>query len=267
MKQSGTTWEGINLRRVILWMVMIILCALAILSCASVAKRFCKVGVIEIEGEGRYSEEALLEGLRLGENDWLYELDSDAIKERMLKEFPFLLDMELIPVFPNRLRVVVTERFTPWYIAISGGTYALNENLLVIDEIDSTEGMTRLILPSVQRVIAGSVPAFAEDENELRRTLEIIDILRSSSYFDRMSEVNVEDRRNIRLVVDGIFTVKLGNAEELSYKLEQVGEVLKSDRLAGAESGQITAENPDLPVAVSVKMPPAAEEDTESNSQ
>ncbi len=267
MKRNGTRWEGVNIRRAILLMVMIILCALAILSCASVVKRFCTVGVIEIEGEGRYSEELLIEGLNLGGKDWLYDLDSDAIKERMLKEFPFLLNLELRPIFPNRLKVVITERFTPWYIEISGGKYALNENLLVIDEIESTEGMTRLILPDVQRVIAGSVPSFAEDENELRRTLEIIDTIRSCSYFGRMSEVNVVDRRNIRLVVDEKFTVKLGSAEELSYKLEQVGVVLVSDRLAGAESGEITAENSDDPIAVSVKMPPVVPEDSESKSQ
>ncbi|MBR2353103.1 MAG: FtsQ-type POTRA domain-containing protein [Clostridia bacterium] len=265
MKPNGKAWKEINVRRVILIVLTVILCELAILSCATTVKRFCTVGEIDVEGEERYSEEMLLEGLGVEEGDWLYFLDTDAIRERMLRSYPFLLDVELRPSFPSLLRVVITERQTPWYIEMSGEYYALNENLLVIDRVEDPEGMCALILPEVQRVIAGSVPAFAEDETELRKTLEIIDTVRSASYGKRMTEVDVSDRRNIRLVVDGKFTVKLGNMSELDYKLRQVETVLESDRLTGAESAVITAENPELPIAVSVKMPPVLPEDTEES--
>ena len=103
--KRASTWEGINLRKVILWMVMIILCALAILSVATAVKRFCHVGVIEVEGESRYSESELIQGLGLDQSEWLYSLDEEAIEEYMLREYPFLLEIELTPVFPNRLRV------------------------------------------------------------------------------------------------------------------------------------------------------------------
>ena len=256
MRQSLKTWEGINVKKAILWLVMVILCALAILSVASAVKHFCTVGRFEVVGAGRYSEEELIEGLQIEEGEWLYELDLEEIEARMLRNYPFLLEIELSPVFPNRLRVSVTERVTPWYVEISGSKYALNENLLVIDAIEDPTGMTRLILPDVQRVIAGSVPAFAEDETELRKTLEIIDVIRSASYFDRMTEVNVDEK----------FTVKLGNSEELAYKLEWVKEVLKSDSLAGVESAEIWAENPSQGTPAAPKFPSSVPEEETGGS-
>lgn len=253
----------IQIKMIVLVTVTVLLCVLAILSCFSVAKRFCRVGRIEINGEERYSEEALLSGMEVSEGDRLFSLDTDALRERMLEEYPFLLDVRIRPVFPNRLVLTVTERVTPWYIEISGGKYALDENLLVIHDIEETEDMTKLILPDVQRVIAGSVPEFSKDENELRKTLEIIDTVRSASFYHRMTEVDVSDRWNIRLVVDGKFTVKLGNMNQLSYKLTQVNAILESEQMVGAESAEITAENPQLPPAASIKKPAPSPEDTE----
>ena len=264
MKQGRKEWNGVNIRLVILILITVILSALAILSLASAVKGFCTVGVISVEGEDRYTEEMILSGLWVEKGDWLYELDTEEICDRMLREYPFLLDIELRPDFPGRLTVLVTERFTPWYVEISGAKYALNENLLVIDAIEDTEGMTSLILPDVQRVIAGSVPAFSKDETELRKTLEIIDTIRSVPFWNRMTVVDVSNRWEIGLVIDGKISVALGNMNELSYKLEKVGAVLASDaRLAEAESGEIYAKNPSEGIAVSVKMPPSTPEDSE----
>ena len=94
MKQNGKAWKEVNIRRVILLMLTVILCELAILSCATTVKRFCTVKEIVVEGEGRYSEETLLAGLGVEKGDWLYSLDTDSIKERMLLEYPFLLDVQ-----------------------------------------------------------------------------------------------------------------------------------------------------------------------------
>ncbi len=263
MKPIKLGAKEIPIKPIALIALTVLLGVLAIFSCFAVAKRFCRVGRIEVDGENWYSEEQLMEGLGVNAGDRLFSLDTDALQKRMLEEYPFLLELEIRPVFPNRLVLRVTEWVTPWYIEISGGRYALNENLLVIDQVEQTEGMTKLILPDVQRVIAGSVPEFSKDAYELRKTLEIIDTVRSASYYHRMTEVNVVNRRDIQLVVDGKFTVKLGDMTELAHKLETVRLVLESKQLEGAESAEIIAENPELGVAVSPKFPPMVPTDTE----
>ena len=254
-----------DLKRILLIALTVLLIVLAILSCFAVAKRFCRVGRIEIKGEMHYTEDQLREGLALDGAARLYSLDTDALEEKMMEEYPFLYAIKIRPVFPNRLVLSVVEWDTPWYIEISGGKYALNETLLVIDDVEDTTGMTKLILPDVQRVIAGSVPGFSKDENELRKTLEIIDTVRSVSYYERMTEVDVSDRWNIRLVVDGKFNIKLGNMNQLTYKLEQVGAVLDSESMIGAESAEITAENPQLPPTAAIKKPLPLPEETEES--
>ncbi len=233
----------------------VLLCLLALLSCLCAVQQFVPLGKFEVEGNVRYTPEELIAVCGVSEGQRLAAIDPDALEEAILAECPFVKTVKVQRKFPNRLSVEVEEHVTPWYIQISDAKYALNEDLVVIDEWKDTTGMTRLILPNVKEVISGSVPGFSESETELRKTLELIHTLRTTSFHERLSEVDLQSRFDIKLVVDGTFTVTMGDMSDFAYKLEEVRKVLESDRLAGAVKGTIYAADPHKGVAVSVEMP------------
>ncbi len=250
----------VNVKKLILFLVTVALCILALLGALHTVRHFLKVGRFEVNGTAHYEPIDLINaaGVKLG--DHLYRLDTDEIEERLLRECPFLISVEVKERFPNRLTIYAEERHVPWYVEVSNAKYALDQNLLVVDEISDTDGMARLILPDVRRVIAGNVPDFAESETELRRTLEAIAEIRSVSFYSRLTEIDLRSRWNIRITVDEKFIVELGDMTNLFAKLEAVRAILDSDRLDGAVSGEIYAADPGQGVAVSVTTEPA--EDT-----
>lgn len=243
----------VNVKKLLMLLLTLLLCLLAIFSILHVVKHFMKLRRFEVEGVEKHYEDVDLinaSNVRLGE--YLYRLDRDEIEERLLRECPFLLDVTVKPVFPNRLRIIAEEREIPWYVEISGAKYALDRDMLVIDEIADTKDMAELVLPSVRRVIAGSVPEFSSGEGELRRTLEAIAVIRSAPFYKRLTKIDLSNSFNIQLVADGSFTIELGEISNLSAKLEAVQAVFESDRLEGATGGKIYAADPGSGVAVSV---------------
>jgi hypothetical protein len=243
----------VNVKKLVLFLVTVLLCVLALLSVLHTVKQFLKLRRFEVEGVGIHYEEVDLinaSGIRLG--DRLYRLDKSEIEDRLLADCPFLEEVTVKTRFPNRLRIVAKERTVPWYIEISGAKYALDRDLLVIDELGEAEEMAKLILPSVRRVIAGSVPEFANGEAELRRTLEAIAVIRSAPFYYRLTEIDLSNVWDIRIVADETFVIKLGDGDNLAAKLDAVQAIFESDRLLGATGATITASDPAGGVAVMV---------------
>lgn len=256
----------VDVKKLMLFLMTAMMCVLAAVALFHTAKRFFKVGKFETSESSFYEEEDLINacGIRLG--DRLYGLNTEEAEQRLLEACPFLEEAEVKFRFPGRLSIEVKDRQVPWYIEISGTKYALNEDLLVVDEVRDTAGMTRLILPHVKRVVSGSVPEFSESELELRKTLEVIAAIRSATFRKRLTEVNLESRWDIRLTVDETFVVFMGDMENFSVKLKAVKEILNSDRLSGAVSGEIHAENPSQGIAVSPNMGTSSESKDASKS-
>ncbi len=255
-----------RIRTVFFLLITVILCLLAMLSCLSIVKQWVKVRHFDVEGNRRYDAEELIAACGIQPNARLYSLDDRELEQTLLRECPFLKTVEVQKKFPNRLSISVTERRAPWFVQVSGAKYALDEDLVVIDEVRHTDGMTLLVLPHVKQVISGSVPKFAESETELRKTLEVIAALRATSFHTRLTEVDLTSRWNIRLVVDGKFTVEMGDMSNFSAKLEIVRDALKSEKLKDAESGTIWAADPANGVAISDKTP-AKPAETESPAE
>jgi hypothetical protein len=143
----------------------------------------------------------------------------------------------------------VSARTARWYIDVAGAKYALDSNLAVIDEIGNTEGLTRLILPNLKEVIGGDVPEFGESDTERKKTLEAIAVIRSSSLFPRMTEVDLESRWSIGLVVDGTFTVVVGERSDMEAKLKVLERILTEKMPENCVGGALDVSDPEQPTA------------------
>ena len=111
-------------------------------------------------------------------------------------------------------------------------------------------GATELVLPNLKSAIRGDVPEFSEDEQEKRKTLEIINMVRTNTFKSRITKLDLTSRFEIYLTVDGVYEVYMGDMTDFEAKLETVKKITSSEEINGYTGGEINASNP---AAVSFK--------------
>lgn len=251
--------------------LMAFMSLLALICLALVFSRFIGVGEFEIKGETDYRLSELISksGIRTG--DMMSSVNERKVEKILLEKCPYLKSVEVKKKFPNKICFVVEERVLGWYLEVSDDYYALDYDLLVLLETYDEEslkerGLTRLVLPEIESAICDRLPEFGHgDEQLIRETLKIIDSFRTSGIKERLTYLDLSNRFEIKLTIDGEFDVKLGDMKDIETKLATVTETIEKALASGFVGGEI---NMITPTTCSFKgefpAPEEPEEPTES---
>jgi hypothetical protein len=273
MRKDGTR---INIKAFILSKqffiaLMAFMSLLALICLALVFSRFIGVGEFEIKGETDYRLSELISksGIRTG--DMMSSVNERKAEKILLEKCPYLKSVEVKKKFPGKICFVVEERVLGWYLEVSEDYYALDYDLLVLLETYDEEslkerGLTRLVLPEIESAICDRLPEFGHgDEQLIRETLKIIDSFRTSGIKERLTYLDLSNRFEIKLTIDGEFDVKLGDMKDIETKLATVTETIEKALASGFVGGEI---NMITPTTCSFKgefpAPEEPEEPTES---
>ena len=224
--------------------------ALALVCLVCVFFRFVGIGEFEIEGETDYklSELVSASGLRTG--DRLYEVNSKEAEELLLRGCPYLKSVNVKKKFPNKICFEVEERVLGWYIEISDDYYALDYDMLVLLETYDEEalierGLTKLVLPELESAMCDYLPEFGRgDEHLISETLKIVDTFRNHAIKERLTYLDLSNRFEIKLTIDGAFDVKIGDMNNMDTKLKTVVEVIEAQTDKGYVGGEINMITP-----------------------
>ena len=212
--------------------VTVLLSVLFLILTVHVVMSFVTVGDVEIVGVYQpYDRTDIMQTTKLRSTDFWLAVDADEIEERLLKERKYLETVSVKKQFPNKIIISVESKTSRWYIDLAGTKYALDSDLRVIDETRSVDGVTKLVLPNISRVMAGDVPVFGQSETEVKETLKIIDTIRNSELKSILVEVDVSNRTDIRLKLKGDYSVRLGGGDSLEGKLAHINKMLSEESL------------------------------------
>ncbi|MBE6556654.1 MAG: FtsQ-type POTRA domain-containing protein [Ruminococcaceae bacterium] len=239
----------INVRTFAVYALLIVMSLLALAALLRYAFGFLSVKNIELVGDFSYDREQIIEAAGVRRGEALYRLDCDELEERILRECPYLETVTVKPSFPNTLRMVLQEKRAAWYITLAGDCYALDDELLVIEETANVQkfingGVPRLTLPSVKRAVVGETLVYGENETEIRYAEELMEKAKMTSFKTRLTLLDIENRFEIHIEVDGKFRVYMGTLRDLEEKLEAVEKALEDPRLDGATGAEIDASDP-----------------------
>jgi hypothetical protein len=133
----------------------------------------------------------------------------------------------------------------------------MDVDLVIMTEIASEEGLkregvTKLVLPNVTRVMEGELPEFGKvngerNETEIRKTLELISMVRKTTFKSRITELDLSNRFGITMTVDGSYYVSLGDMTGFEAKLREVEAILNSEKAKENPSAQIDVSTPGVP--------------------
>ena len=112
-------------------------------------------------------------------------------------------------------------------------------------------------------MICDKLPEFGRDDEQLiRETLKIIDNFRTNGIKSRLTYLDLSNRFEIKLTIDGEFDVNLGDMGDIDTKLSTVTETITKALASGFVGGEI---NMITPTTCSFRGEfPAPEEPTES---
>ena len=222
--------------------VTVLMAVVAIISASFSVLRFFRVGEIKIVGMCPYERVDIMETIKLRRSDFWWSIDEGELEKKLLEERQLIEEVKVTKQLPNKIVIEVIESRIPrWYVDISGRKYALDGELYVIEEMKNTEGITKLSLPNISELMEREVPKFGQTEVETKETLKIIDTVRSSDIRSRITELDVSNRTDIILVIDGKYTARLGNSDDLSGKLVMIKNTLETDVVKNSNGGEIIA--------------------------
>ena len=208
-------------------------------------KQYLKISKFEVSGLTVYETAELAGAAGIRKGDRLYLINTDKAEEQILSKCTYLESVRVKRIFPNKIRFEVESREPMWYLEISGDYYILDSNFRVLEETKNAEkingsSIAKLTLPSPNNVIVGQTITFGETEAQTEKTKEIMRTLLLSRIYPRLSKIDIENRFDIYLEVDGMFSVTLGGYENLDVKLQTLYRLLEETDTAGAVGGEIS---------------------------
>lgn len=207
---------------------------------------FLKIKSFEISGDTKYMVGELVSASGIRRGDYLYRIDESKAEKQLLEECPFLAEVEINKKFPNKICFEVEERNPQWYLDIAKEFYVLDYDMLVLLETSDEDslkerGLTKLVLPQIEKIMCGEYPEFAsEDEISLTKTLEIIDVFRNHSIKSRLTYLDISNRFSIKMKIDDIYDVDLGDMSNIDKKFSMLLQMLERDEVKSSAGGKFT---------------------------
>ncbi len=153
----------------------------------------------------------------------LITYDSRKAERSLLYEFPYIEKLEIKKRFPSTLEVLITENKGTLYIKLGEDIFILSSEGRVLeitnDPFYDGKSRTELVADSVKRCVCGEDIVF--DKYEMSEILtSITEQLDSFGISDKITQLDITDKFDIRMKYDNRFEIKFGTFENPEKKIK-----------------------------------------------
>ena len=251
MKQEASRERSISLdiNKITAYAIVIIAIAFALISVILVVRSFMRVSEIEVTGYSSYSSEDIISASGIKMGDKLYSVDKAEVVKNIMRECSYVSSVNVKFRFPNTVSIDLECYTAVWYVEIEGDFYSLDADLRVLEETVNEKKyingkITKLTLPNISSAVVGSELTFGLNDKEREFSYDFMEKLKRMSFKSRLSLVDIDNRFDINIGVDGTIDVYLGDGAEMEDKLKAVEKALASEKLVGCISAEIYAADP-----------------------
>lgn len=248
--------------------ICVIAALLVVMSVVVAVCSFMRISDFDVEGAHLYEDEEIIAASGINPDEKLYSVNRKKAKESIMRQCPYVSSVDIDAVFPNTLRINV-ECYTPvWYVEIEGDFYSLDADFRVLEETESEQKyidwkVTKLVVPNIKAAVVGSTLTFGDTDVERDAAYAFIDLIKTTPFHSRLSLVDVENRFDINIGIDGVIDVYLGGSSGMQEKLRAVEKALLSPKLENCVSASIHASDPSA-VYIDATYDYSAENDNET---
>lgn len=188
---------------------------------------FLKVAEVKVSGSVRYTAADIIEssGIKTGDNMFL--VNKFEIAEKLLSEYPYIEQIKIRRKLPDTFLFEITERVATGYVVSDGNRWLIDNNTHILERIapDTDVKVPKITGCEVMTPFAGS-PLVLKNEDQLPVLREVLTSLRNNGMAENVSRIEIDKLYDIKLVYGQRFLIVLGDASELSKKIEMLRAVI-----------------------------------------
>ena len=216
----------------------LILTSILALVAGVVYKTLFVVETVDVAGTELYTAEevAAVSGIRTGDN--LYSFRTARAEDSITFRLPWIRSAEVTRKGLTSVNVALTDEHARYCADIWGDTVILSENLKVLEVVSDpseadTEGLVELILPPVDKSVAGRPLVFAGERSE-RYIRSVLTAALGSDLMANglLDEIDLTGEYEIRMKACGLYDLKCAGESDMTAKLRMAYEIIVSGQLA-----------------------------------
>ena len=204
---------------------------------------YLKIGQVFVEGNERIQVTEVISKIEnpVGKNILFYNTKK---QEKKLLETDTIEEAEVTKKFPKVINIKISEIYPEFYIEDDDKiTYLSNKVGVLEDEKLSDNLKDSLIKINIASASDKGIKEFSQDADYK----EFISKLKKTSYMDSISELNLENKAHIGIIVKDI-VVDFGNMDEITYKLGLLESILKDVESKDQDVSSINLTNRKKPI-------------------
>ena len=249
----------------VLAVILYLLCALV----------FFKIDTIDVagiidengnitEGSNIYTDEEIIRISGVNTGDSLVLISKSNIEDAIEKLLPYIGNVRVQRKYPSTLKLTVEDTYAAYALDEGGGYILLNNEFKVLEVSEKIpSGCAKVAGIPVVSSEAGIEVKF-NDEGYKNRINSIVDAFNNAELFS-ITKIDISNIANVKVTVDGRFTMVLGTLTQLREKLSIGIKTINAE----------TAENPDAKIIIDLTDPDRAyvrndyspDENTEETSE
>jgi hypothetical protein len=201
---------------------------------------FFRIAVIEVTGAKKYTVEQILfaSGIKKGDN--LIFVDAEAAEGKIGLNLPYLNEVIIEKIIPDRIVITVTESQPIAVISYSGNWWIIDQKARVLEKTDSDDAAGKINISGIEPVslVEGrEIIVDKANETQLKYLTDVLGALYSAGLSDKVGTLDIANISNISFTYTDRFTVVMGSGQDADYKIASLQNVIS--KLEPDEKGKI----------------------------
>ena len=181
------------------------------------------INEILVDGSYEHTAAEIIEasGIKKGSN--LFFINTSTAENNITETFPYISFASVTRELPGTVRIAVSEGIARAAVEFEGVLYLMDENCRITGKVEADDTYIKVIGLVVTEVKVGSVVTVEEkDETRLAFTQAVLNRLGDDGFSDKVTWLDVTNIGRITFDYLGRFTVNVGSAEQLEYKMSRI---------------------------------------------
>lgn len=178
-----------------------------------------KIAKIEVKGNSIVSTDTILSLADIQAGESLLSVSNSEVENNIEKN-PYLIFVGIDRVFPDTIVINVKERTPRALIEYMGSYVKTDGDGFILEIVESSVSST---VPKIKGIVVKTTTVgdiiVIDNKYQLSQLKEIIAALEKEEVYDIITEINMSDPNAIVMTTNDGYTVKLGEFENIQYKI------------------------------------------------
>ena len=211
-------------RRLLVGFIVFMITAMSVAAVLSITILF-PVKTVKAKGSKLYTEKQIIKSSGITEENNLFTLSAEAVTKNLVRNLPYIDSVELKRELPDTITIIVKDATEYASFFADDVYYVISRGGRVINAYTEQPENTFLIEGCTAKCKVGQMARF-EDEKNRKIIFDLAEELEKENIF--INKINISDKYNITLTVEGRFNVILGSEIDAEKKIAQLGSMIEN---------------------------------------